>query len=134
MALQGQRAVGRGPDRGFFVSLRRLGSTFLATLHSRVELLAHELEREKTRVTRLVLLGIAALFFLALGAITATIFIIVLFWDSQRLVVIGFLTVLYLGLGAGILSFARKESEEARRPFSATLEELRKDRQHFTRD
>lgn len=132
MALPGQRAD-RQPDGGFFVSLRRLGSALFATLHSRVELLAHELEREKVRVTRLVLLGVAALFFLALGAITATIFVIVLFWDSQRLVVIGFLTLLYLGLGAGIASYARKEAERSKRPFSATVEELRKDRQHFTR-
>ena len=132
MAPQGPRAA-RQPDSGFFVSLRRLGSTILATLHSRVELLASELEREKVRVTRLALLGVAALFFLALGAITATIFVIVLFWDSQRLVVIGFLTLLYLGLGLGILSFLKKEAEPSKRPFSATLEELRKDRDHFTR-
>lgn len=132
MALQGPRAA-RQPDGGFFVSLRRLGSTILATLHSRVELLARELEREKVRVTRLALLGVAALFFLALGAITATIFVIVLFWDSQRLVVIGFLALLYLGLGLGILSFVKKEAERSKRPFSATLEELRKDRDHFTR-
>jgi uncharacterized membrane protein YqjE len=121
------------PTRGFFVSLRRVGATLLAILHSRAELLARELEREQVRITRLVLLGIAALFFLTLGAITATVFIIVLFWDSQRLVVIGFLTLLYLGLGLGILSFARKETEAAKRPFSATLEELRKDRDHFSR-
>jgi len=133
VALPGQRAA-RQTDSGFFVSLRRLGSAFLATLHSRAELLARELEREKVRVTRLVLLGVAALFFIALGAITATIFVIVLFWDSQRLVVIGFLTLLYLGLGAGILSYAKKEAERSKRPFSATLEELKKDRHHFTRD
>ena len=35
---------------------------------------------------------------------------IVLFWDSQRLVVIGFLTVLYIGIGAGALALARREA------------------------
>jgi uncharacterized membrane protein YqjE len=120
-------------SRGLFASLRKLGSTLFATLHSRVELLALELERERSRVTRLVLLALVALFFIALGAITATIFIIVLFWDSQRLVVIGFLTVLYFAIGAGFLAFVRREAQLSKRPFSSSLDELRRDRDRLTR-
>ena len=130
MALQ---RPGATEPRGLLGSLRRLGSTLFATLHSRIELAAFELDRERVRVTRLVLLGLAALFFLALGAITATIFVIVLFWDSQRLVVIGFLAVLYLGIGAGIVAFAKREAERSRGSFSASLQELRRDRERFTR-
>jgi uncharacterized membrane protein YqjE len=127
-----QRA--RAPEpHGLFASLRRLGSTLFATLHSRIELLALELDQERVRVTRIVLLGVAALFFLALGAITATIFVIVLFWDSQRLVVIGFLTVLYLAIGGGIFTYVRREAEQGKRLFAASLEELRRDRERFTR-
>jgi len=129
MALQRPRAP---EPRGLFTSLRKLGSTLFATLHSRIELLALELDRERTRIVRLVLLGLAAVFFLALGAITATIFLIVLFWDSQRLVVIGFLTVLYLGIGAALVAFAKREAALSKRPFSASLEELRRDRERFT--
>ena len=129
MALQRPRAP---EPPGLFTSLRKLGSTLFATLHSRIELLALELDRERTRITRLVLLGLAAVFFLALGAITATIFVIVLFWDSQRLVVIGFLTVLYLGIGAALVGFARRQAELSKRPFSASLEELRRDRERLT--
>ena len=121
------------PAGGLLVSLRRLGASLFALVHSRIELAALEIAREKTRITRLVLLGIVALFFLGLGAITATIFIIVLFWDSQRLVAIGFLTVLYLGIGAAVLSLVRKEAVESKRPFSVSLEELRKDRDRLTR-
>ena len=120
-------------SRGLLASLRRLGSTVAAVLHSRVEPLAHEFERERVRVTRLVLLGVAALFFLSLGALTATIFIIVLFWDSQRLVAIGFLAVIYLSIGGGIALFAKQEASRAARPFSSTLEQLRKDRGQLTR-
>ena len=119
-------------SRGVFASLKRLGSTLAAVFHSRVELLAHELERERIRVTRLLLLGIAAYFFLTLSAITATMFIIVLFWDSQRLVAIGFLTVFYLSIGGGIILFAKREASRAARPFSSTLEQLKKDRDELT--
>lgn len=129
MALKEPRA----PGGGLRSSLRRVGASIAAVVHSRIELAALEFEREKTRITRLVVLGVVALFFLGLGAITATIFIIVLFWDSQRLVAIGFLTVLYIGIGAGMLSLVRKEAVESTRPFSASLEELRKDRDRLTR-
>jgi uncharacterized membrane protein YqjE len=118
---------------GLGASLKRLGSTLIAVLHSRAELISHELARERVSITRLLVLGVAALFFLALGAITATIFVIVLFWDSQRLIVIGFLTVLYLGIGGGIAVFAQREAGRAKRPFSTTVEQLKKDREYFTR-
>ena len=118
---------------GLLSSLRRLGASFVTIVHSRLELATLEIEREKTRAVRLLVLGTAALFFLALGAITATIFVIVLFWDSQRLVVIGFLTVLYIGIGAGVATLVRREAAEGKRAFSATLEELRKDRDHLSK-
>ena len=123
MALATQHE-GRGP----LASLRRLVTTLVSTLHSRAELFALELQRERVRIGRRLLLGVAALFFLALGALTATIFLIVLFWDSQRLVVIGFLTLLYLGLGVGIAIFAKREAERSTRPFPATIAQLKKDR------
>ena len=132
MAVPG-RGAAQPRGTGLGASLKRLGSSLIAVLHSRAELVSHELARERMQLTRMLLLGVAAFFFLALGAITATIFVIVLFWDSQRLVVIGFLAVLYLGIGAGIAGFAKREAGRAKQPFSATVEQLRKDREYFTR-
>ena len=73
------------------------------------------------------------MFFLALGALTLTLFVIVLFWESHRLAAIATLTVLYLGTGIGIVLFAKSEAARAKRPFSATIEQLKKDREHFAR-
>ena len=129
MPLHGRSA--QPASGGFTASLRRLGSSLAALLHSRVELAAREFERERIRITRLLLIGIAALFFFALGAITLTIFIIVLFWDSQRLVAIGFLTLLYLGIAGGLAIYAKREAGRGARPFAATVAELKKDREHF---
>jgi uncharacterized membrane protein YqjE len=115
----------------FLDSLRRLCAALVATLHTRAELLAREFERERMRVTRLLIIGVGALFFLALGALTFTMFIIVLFWDSQRLAAIGFLTLIYLGIAAGLLIYAKGEAARAARPFAATVAELKKDREQF---
>ena len=127
-----QPPAAAGSSRGLLASLRRLRGAVAAILHSRAELLACEIEREKMRVARIAVLAAASLIFLALGAITATIFVIVLFWDSQRLVTIGFLTVLYLGIGAAIAFFAKREAGRSARPFAASVEQLRKDREHYS--
>ncbi|MGZ8263439.1 MAG: phage holin family protein [Burkholderiales bacterium] len=133
MASQPQRAdEGRSP--GLFESLRGLGSTLVAVLHTRVELLSTELERERARVVRVLLLAVVAVFFLGLGALTLTIFIVVLFWDSQRLVAIGFLTAVYLAIGLGVLMFAKRDMSRRSPLFSATRAQLTKDREYFTRD
>jgi uncharacterized membrane protein YqjE len=126
VVLRPSAAVENRP--GFFSALRRLGSTFMAVLHTRAELLTREIERERIRVTRLALFGLAALFFGALGVITLTILIIAAFWDSQRLVVIGFITLLYFGVAIGLAVFAKREAVAGGRPFSATVEQLRQDR------
>lgn len=133
MALQ-PPAVGRGRSLGLLDSLRRLGSTLVGLVHTRIELIAAEFERERARVTRLLILAIVALFFLGLGLLTLTIFIVVLFWESQRLVAIGFLVVLYFAIGIGAAVFAKREAARAARPFAATRAQLQRDREQLTRD
>ena len=120
-------------SRGLFDSLRRVGSTLSALFHSRAELFFREFERERNRFARVALFAVVALFFMALGVLTATLFIIVLFWDSQRLVAIGFLTLLYFAIGGGLALFAKREASRGARPFASTLEQLRQDRQRFHR-
>ena len=133
MEVSGSANTANEQDSGVLASLRRLGSALLATLHSRADLLGYELARERIRVTRIVLLGVAALFFVMLGAITATILVIALFWEGQRFIAIGSLTVLYFGIAAALGLFAKSQASRAARPFAASIEQLRKDREHFTR-
>lgn len=116
---------------GLLVSLRQLGATALGLLHTRAELIAREFQRERVRVTRLLILAVVGLFFFALGTITFTIFIIVLFWDSQRLVAIGFLTLLYFAIAAGVAIFAKRDAALSAKPFSSTIAQLKHDREHL---
>ena len=118
---------------GLLVSLRRVGSALSALLHSRFELFTRELQRERIHATRLLVMGVVALFFFALGMLTLTLFVIVMFWDTHRLEAIGGITLLYLGIAVGLGLYAKGEAGRAARPFASTLAELRKDREHFHR-
>ena len=120
------------PDApGLLASLRRLASALAGILHTRFELLTREFERERIRVMRLLLIGAVGLFFFFLGTLTLTLFIIVVFWDSQRLVAIGSLTVVYLGIAVALGVYAKGEAGRSARPFASSLAAFGKDRERL---
>jgi uncharacterized membrane protein YqjE len=116
------------PESGLLAALRRLGLTLAGLLHTRLELVATELEEERNRILRLLLLALAAAFFLALGVVLLTFFIIVLAWESHRILAAGLLTAAYLAIGAFLAMSARDAAKAQAKLFAATLAELRKDR------
>ncbi|MDE2442329.1 MAG: phage holin family protein, partial [Betaproteobacteria bacterium] len=72
---------------GLFASLKGLLGTSLTLLQTRLQLLATELEEERQRLLALLLWGAVAVLALGAGAIFLAIFLTVLLWDSQRLLV-----------------------------------------------
>jgi uncharacterized membrane protein YqjE len=119
-------------ETGLLGSVRTLANTFIAALQTRLELLATEVEEERIRLTRLWLLAMAALFLFVLSVLTATLFIIVLFWDTHRLAAIGVLFLVFLSGGWIVAWYARKEARAHPRLFSASIGELAKDRERLT--
>ncbi|HSQ05018.1 MAG TPA: phage holin family protein [Burkholderiales bacterium] len=117
---------------GLLGSVRTLAHTLVAALQTRLELLATEVEEERIRLTRLWLLAMAALFLFVLSVLTATLFVVVVFWDTYRLGAIGVLFLLFLFGGCFVAWYARKEARAHPRLFSASLKELAKDRERLT--
>ena len=107
-------------------------ATLLEILQTRVEIVATEFEEERVRLRELVVFGILTLFFVGVGLTLFTLFIVVLYWDSHRVAVLGGVALLYLGLGGltGIILYRRLKSRP--RLFAATLSELTKDRDQLS--
>ena len=108
-------------------TLGRIGATLLAMVRTRLALAAVEAQEEAQRV-----LGFAAwtLFAAFLGAgafMLVALFVIVLFWDTHRLLAIGAMAALFAL--AAVLILARVRAAFAARPpmMAATLAELNKD-------
>ncbi len=117
---------------GLFGSLRRLVANATVVLGTRLELLANEVEEEKLRLARLALLGGLAFLFASLAILLATVFVVVLFWDSHRLLVLGGLAALFVLLAVFTARALRAEARSGSKLFSASLAELAKDREHLT--
>ena len=119
---------GAARETGLLAALRRLALAAAGLLQTRLELVATELEEERNRILRLLLLTLAAFFFLGLGIIVLTFFIIVLAWDTHRVLAAGLLAAAYLGIGAVLAVNAREAAKASTKLFAATLAEFRKDR------
>jgi uncharacterized membrane protein YqjE len=117
---------------GLLASLRRLLATAAEILQTRLELLSVELEEEGLRLRELLLYALVALFFLGFGLLLLTLLIVVVFWDTHRLPVLGGITALYLAIGIGAALRVRHTFKTRPRLFAATLAEIGKDREQLT--
>jgi len=108
-------------------TLRQLGATILAIFQNRLELLVVELEEERLRLFKALLLAAAII---ALGFITfvlATAALVVVAWSEFG--VVGLLTLCGLSLVGTLLAYWRLCVRLNHWPFlSTTLAELKKDR------
>lgn len=127
-----EREPEAGQSTGLLSSVKRLITTLLEILQTRVDIIATEFEEERIRLRELVVFGFLTLFFVSVGLTLITLFIVSLYWDTHRLQVLGGVALLYLGLGGvtGICLYRRLKSRP--RLFAATVSELEKDREKLT--
>lgn len=114
-------------------SLKALGTTAVAAVETRLRILSTDLEEERDALVRLIFWGAVFLFSLFLGVVLAAMLIVVAFWESQRLAVLGVLTGLALGAAAAVGLGLRAWWRRRPRAFGTTLEELAKDRERLGR-
>lgn len=118
-------------SRGLMGSLQRLTAALLAILRTRLDLLSSEVEEERLRIEQRLLYGSITLFFFGISILLLTLFILVFFWDSYRLQVLGGFTVLFLFAGLITWNALQKVSREKPRLFSVSLTALDDDLDHI---
>lgn len=116
---------------GLLASVKGLLATAVGAVETRLAILGSELEEERLRLLTLIFWGALFLFVLFLGTVLLTMLLVVLYWDTQRLLVLGLLTGLFLGAAVAIGVGLRLWIRAAPRPFSVTIGELAKDRERI---
>lgn len=119
------------PVESLLNSLKRLTVTLIAIVHTRLELLSTDLEEGRERFISLLAMAFVSLFSLCFGAVLLTILIVVVFWDTHRLLVLGSLTGLFLIAGAVLGAIVVGKLKSMPRMFEASLAELIKDHQEI---
>ncbi len=118
-------APGRGP------SPRRFGGALLGLLHGHLALFGEELKEQRSLSLQLLVLTGLGLVFGLLLLIGLSAALVIGFWDSHRLTVIIALCAFYgVGLLACLFALLHR-LRTAPAPFSASLEELARDREQL---
>jgi uncharacterized membrane protein YqjE len=115
-------------SNGLVASVKALMSTLLCIAQTRLELLANEMEEDRLRMIRLVLFSLFMFLFFCLGIVMFTLMIIVIYWDTYRLLAIGLVALVYLVVAAGLAVYLAREIRLKPKIFSASIAELIKDR------
>lgn len=120
-------------DSGLGASTRRLAQNAMAAVQNRVELFALELREEKNQAVNVLIWVCTAVLcgLMALVAVTATA---ILFCpEDKRGYVAGGFTIFYLAGAVFAYLKARGRMKDETPPFSATIEEFRKDQEWLQR-
>jgi uncharacterized membrane protein YqjE len=107
--------------------VRELLAAFVALAHNRVELVATEIEYAARIGAARLLWSLVAAGVAVLALLMASILVLVLAWDSHRVLAAVVLTVLYAGVACGALAYARHLGRQGPGLLSGTLAEFRRD-------
>jgi len=118
-------------SKGLLDSLTVLAGSLVSIARTRLELLSIDLEEDRIHLLSVVLLSLAALFSLVVGVVLVAILLVVIFWESHRLLVLGSLAVFFLVTGLVAFGFAVHKTKTKPRLFTASLLELFKDSQQL---
>ena len=124
----GEAADQARDQQGLFASTRGLLGTGVTLLHNRLQLLGVELAEERVRLVSMLAYGGAAFLCLAAGLVFLAVFLTVLMWENNRLLALGVFSALFLGAGIASAALAMSLARSGSKLFSASLAELRKDR------
>ncbi len=117
---------------GLLDSLKTLTATVVAIVYNRLHLLSADIEIARERVFSLLITVIVSLFLICFGVLLLSIFIVVIFWDTHRLLALGTVTGLFLGVGGLLLIRAMSAIKKMPATFEASLAELAKDHVRLT--
>ena len=115
-----------GQSAGLFAALKNIAATLLATGRTRFELLSTELEEEKLRAIRLLIMALAMVFCLGVATLLLVGLLTLLFWDNRTLVIGGF-AGLFVVLGFVFYKALAHATQRTEPAFAASLAELEED-------
>lgn len=110
-------------------SANKLAMTLLAMLHTRIHVLALDLEEDRLYLLKIIKYGLFAFFCLSMGITVLTVLLAVLFWDTHRVLLLVIVSGLFLLFGLLSWGYAAKIVKNKPALFNNSLSEFIKDQQ-----
>jgi uncharacterized membrane protein YqjE len=122
------------PDAGLIASLQRMLATLLTLAHTRLELVAVEIEEQLQRAASILLWSVAAIFFGSLTVLLLAITIVIAFWDEHRLLAAGLVTAAFALVAVVAVICVQRQLRARPKLLSASVDELERDAAALDRD
>jgi uncharacterized membrane protein YqjE len=119
---------GPRPVAGLFQSVNNFLATFVAIVHTRLELLTTELQEEVRQVGAILLWAFIAAFAAMMGLFLGALAVIFVFWDTHRLEASLAMIALFIAVAVGSGLVLRHKLTTKPPLLDDTLAELAKDR------
>jgi len=116
---------------GLLDAIRSFLAAWVDLLKTRIEIVSTEIEEAKERLEQMVLLAVVSLFCLSFGILLLTLFVVIVFWETHRQVVLGGFAGFYLLAGVASALALRKKIKSKSKLFSTTVAELAKDQRQL---
>ena len=131
MATPGGAGPDPAPASAPSSTVRSTVRTLLSFAETRARLAANEFEEQLLRLLEVAAWAVAAVFFFAIAVLLVCLFIVLVFWDSNRILAAGLIAGLFVA-GGGVSVLMGRSCLAARPKFlAATLAEFEKDRQRM---
>ena len=114
-------------------SLRAGLRSLLALAETRAALAANEFEEQVLRLLEVALWAAAALFLFSIALVFVALFVVLMFWDTNRLLAAGLVAAAFIAGGAISVLMARAGLAARPQFLAATIAEFRKDREKADR-
>jgi uncharacterized membrane protein YqjE len=124
----GNKQTAQAAPRSLRGSVARLGASLLGLVRTRLELASIEFAEERNRIQQQLVLVVAASGLLMFGVLFAAMWVVVYFWDTNRLTAIAIVAIVFAAAGAALLLVRSQAARSAPTPFSATIAEFDRDR------
>lgn len=115
-----------GANSGLFTALKSIAATLLASGKTRLELLGNEIEEEKLRAIRLLLLAQGMAFCFGVGTLLGVALLTALYWES-RLLVLSLCGGFFIVVGGVFFTFFKRSMQRPDKVFSTSITELQED-------
>jgi uncharacterized membrane protein YqjE len=123
-----QQTEQQAAPRSLRGSVARLGASLLGLVRTRLELASIEFAEERNRIQQQLVLLVAASGLLMFGVLFAAMWVVVYFWDTNRLTAIAIVAFVFAAAGVVLLLVRSQAARSAPTPFSATIAEFDRDR------
>jgi len=118
-----------GPVIGLLHSGKQLLATLLSMAHTRLELFTTELQDEVYRLASSLLWSLAALLALGIGCLLAALTLIIVFWDTHRVLVAISVTGAFFGFALLAALVVVTKARKHPQLLQGTLSELKRDQE-----